>query len=277
MPDSIERLRRALASNDLEAAQSAFEEFETTWANTAKGPDRLQHFAKLIDLGHLSAELVHELHQPMTGVKAFAQRIAEVPGDATSVLRRATFIVDQCLRMETFLDRVGVYARGGMDDVLRPCSVNDELRAAVELVKLEPKQSKVSVSCDLEVVPDVEVGPGGLQQIFINLLTNAREAFPDERGSIRIHSAVAHGQVEVFVEDDGPGVPEEARQHLFAPFVTTKPTGTGLGLHLSRRIAERAGGTLELLESTECTIFRLQLPLPASHRVEGPSSLTRAF
>ena len=115
--------------------------------------------------------------------------------------------------------------------------------------------------------PPVTVRADGdqLDQLLINLIANAVDAALSTGGGVRVRWARADNTLEVTVEDDGPGLPETA--NLFVPFFTTKPTGSGIGLVLSRQIAEAHGGRLTLAnrEGTHGCVARLQLPL-APHR-----------
>jgi two-component system NtrC family sensor kinase len=103
-----------------------------------------------------------------------------------------------------------------------------------------------------------------LNQVFLNLIKNAAEAFPPEGGSIRVSVRCDDGAVVVTVADDGPGIPEDARPLLFEPFFTTKAAGegTGLGLSISQKIVVAHGGELEVdSEAGRGTRFSVRLPL----------------
>jgi len=114
-------------------------------------------------------------------------------------------------------------------------------------------------------LPLVTADPIELQQILVNLIRNARDALAGRPGHVRIVTGQGEGRVEVTVTDDGPGVPPDQRARLFDPFVSHREGGVGLGLYVSRRLAEEAGGTLELVASTSGAAFRLRVP-PAPER-----------
>ena len=107
----------------------------------------------------------------------------------------------------------------------------------------------------------VSVDPDQLEQLLINLIGNAVDAALATGGGVRVHWEPAGKTLDVIVEDDGPGLPVTA--NLFVPFFTTKPTGSGIGLVLSRQIAEAHGGRLTLANrvGTRGCEARLQLPL----------------
>jgi signal transduction histidine kinase len=104
--------------------------------------------------------------------------------------------------------------------------------------------------------------PDQLEQLLINLLHNAADAALETRGGVRIGWRLPRGEraVELFVEDDGPGLPNTT--NLFVPFFTTKPQGSGIGLVLSRQIAEAHGGSLSLENRADGPGCRATLRLP---------------
>ena len=101
-----------------------------------------------------------------------------------------------------------------------------------------------------------------MEQVCFNLLRNALEALQDRPdGQIRVTLRAGAGRAELTVRDTGPGIAPDLRPRLFTPFTTTRPEGTGLGLALSQRLIERAGGEIGLEDSAEGASFRITLPL----------------
>jgi two-component system, NtrC family, sensor kinase len=131
-------------------------------------------------------------------------------------------------------------------------------------VLLEPaKKPGIDIQLDLAELPRIECNLGKINQVFLNLLTNAVQALRD-KGTIRVVTRAAEGGVEVRVIDDGPGIPIGIQKRIFDPFFTTKPVGegTGLGLSISRKIIEAHHGTLSLDSAPgKGTEFRIWLPL----------------
>jgi len=122
-------------------------------------------------------------------------------------------------------------------------------------------------------LPRALVDEAQLRQVLLNLVRNAREAM-DGGGTLRLSTSTAEGAVHVRVEDTGPGIPEEARAHLFDPLFTTKPHGTGLGLALSRQILEAHGGALAGQRTGPGgTVFHLRVQLaPQAALGEQPAA-----
>ena len=139
--------------------------------------------------------------------------------------------------------------------VFQPVDVGAWIR---RVVGLEPR-----LAVQLEAGPEVRIQADAdqLEQLLINLLHNAVDAALETGGGVRVGWERENGTVNVWVQDDGPGIPNPA--NLFVPFFTTKPGGSGIGLVLSRQIAEAHGGslTLENRESSRGCEARLRIPL----------------
>ncbi len=118
------------------------------------------------------------------------------------------------------------------------------------------------VPVDVQIGPDVTVHADSdqLDQLLINLLANAADAALETDGAVRTRWGVKNSHLELEIEDDGPGITEST--NLFVPFYTTKPRGTGIGLVLSRQIAEAHGGTLTLANREDGTGCRVTVTLP---------------
>lgn len=254
------RLEAALAAGDLEEARAAARALASSDDELTLAIERLQHTTRLAELGQLAAEIVHEMRQPLVGVKAYAQIIELTPNNVEIVKTKAAGIVQQADRMEALLERIRNYVRGRSVATGR-ASLNGAVSGALELLEHQLSRTKLRVEKELAAgLPDVRVEPMDLQQIVVNLVINAREALAGRDGTIRLRTALTPGAVELTVADDGPGIAATLRPRLFRPFATAKPDGTGLGLYVSRATAERAGGTLELVDAPKGASFRLRLP-----------------
>ncbi len=122
--------------------------------------------------------------------------------------------------------------------------------------------------------------PDQLHHVLTNLIVNARQALQDAPlpRQIRVAAVVAGPTLEIAVSDNGPGVPEEIHSRIFDPFFTTKKpgAGTGIGLAVSRGIAEAHGGSLTLTPSTQGARFVLRLPLSGTTSETTDTSCTQA-
>ena len=204
------------------------------------------------------AELAHELLQPLTGIRSSAELLLETrPGDAAVAARVAT-IVQQVDRVQAILARA---RRQGAPAPEARADLNQAVDVAWSLLERDAeRQGTVLVRELAPSLPKVTAEQIAVEEILGNLLRNALEAVAGRRGRIRIRTALAGKAAEAIVEDDGPGVPEELRPRLFARLATARSGGSGLGLYISRALAEEAGGSLELLDAPGGAKFRLRLP-----------------
>ena len=216
------------------------------------------HQERLAVLGEVAAVVAHELNNPLTSIRMFAQMLEagqgeDLPETARVILRN----VDVCRRtVRELLD----YA-GGTAPELERVSLEEILDDSVRF--LRPLVERHGVRIEREGEEEVWLRGDAVQlrQVFTNLILNAVQAMPGG-GTVRIRSARRDGHLVVDLRDDGPGIPEEIRDEIFRPFFTTKPRGegTGLGLPTARRIAELHGGGLELVETGPGgTWFRVRL------------------
>jgi signal transduction histidine kinase len=225
---------------------------------------RLAHASRVNALGEMASGMAHELTQPLTAILSQAQagrhlaRRGDVDGSAKSLGR----IVEQAKRAAAILDRLRDWSRPQSGRIER-VPVNEAIGSVEALLRREVEQGGVSLTSDLSGTCDsvLRLDRIALEQIVFNLMRNAVEAARDSAERwVRLTSGVAENGIVIEVADSGPGVPENIRERLFEPFVTGKRHGTGLGLALSQRLAERMGGELTQVEGRAATVFRLWLP-----------------
>ncbi len=237
---------------------------------------QLVQSSKLASLGTLASGVAHELNQPLAIIRALAQQNLEVlerQGHALSDneienLREDLRIVErQTSRMSQIILHLRAFARKPSAEQV-PVNLNEVVQNALILLREQLRQRGIELDEQYEPnLPPVLGDPNGLEQIVINLLTNARDALenvPNARLTLatQTQTTTEGTWVELHVQDNGPGVPEDIRSQIFDPFFTTKDPnkGTGLGLAISLEIAQKHGGTLSLEESTEGAHFILRLP-----------------
>lgn len=220
-----------------------------THAELVSAQSQIMQASKLAALGELSASIAHEVKQPLTAIKLLTYSLATASGDpvAQEDLREIGRQVD---RVTQVMDSIRRSARAPEGEAAHPVAVREAIESALHLFQHELKKSGVTVSVDLpDNLPQALADRAELQQVFVNLIGNAKDALEQApRKQIALRGHQKGEQVIVAVEDSGPGISDSARQKLFQSFFTTKPTGkgTGLGLSLSRRMVARHGGTLEL-------------------------------
>ena len=128
---------------------------------------------------------------------------------------------------------------------------------AHRLTELEDRLPVTLIATDN---PSINADPDQIEQLLINIIRNAVDASLETGGGVSLGWKQVDGSLQISVEDEGPGLPDTA--NLFVPFFTTKPAGSGIGLALSRQIAEAHGGTLTLENRTDARGCRATLRLP---------------
>jgi two-component system, NtrC family, sensor histidine kinase HydH len=192
-------------------------------------------------LGELGAVMAHEVRTPLAGIKGYAQLLEERITDDRS-RKFAALIAQEAVRLEGLVNDLLDYTR--RDDPGDGCTLLDEafINHAWNTVERNDSQP---VKLKLSVLPGVRVAcrPERLQQLLINLFSNALQAIP-AGGTVRLSATKGRNMVTLKVWDSGAGFTEEAMQRAFDPFFTTRPRGSGLGLAVCRKIVEGYGGAI---------------------------------
>lgn len=220
---------------------------------------------KLATLGQLAAGLVHELNNPLTSISVYGNYFVQlfsqrgVDGD----LERAKKIVDGAQRIERLSRELMSYARPAEDFEL--ANLNDVVRQAVAFCELVVEKCNAQLVLELDAdIPVVRMIPTQIQQVVINLITNACHALVGERRMVRVRSHYTDDLVTFEVVDSGSGIDKAHQARLFEPFFTTKPEGrgSGLGLPICKHIVEAHGGTIDFeSRSGEGSKFVITLPV----------------
>ena len=145
-----------------------------------------------------------------------------------------------------------------------PLDLRVAVSGAIELVGAYARQRGVEIQFDEEAIPPVKANAVQVEHIMVNLLRNGIEAIAGagmQQGRITIGLRREGDMASITVRDSGPGISDDERQHVFAPFYTSKPDGLGMGLRISRSLAEANGGRLWADANAHGGIFRVQLPL----------------
>ena len=225
---------------------------EATWRHEELGrmaqafEDRQRRTETMIAMGEMASTLAHEVKNPLAGMMLSASRLKKaLKADGTL----QPLVEHLTLSINSLNETVNQVTRGvrGPDLDLRPVRAADVLESALELVAPRAANQGVQVAREVDAEGiEVLADAGFLRQAFLNLIINALEAMPE--GGI-LHVSVKNGdddRVEVVVGDTGPGIDPAEAERLFEPFVTGKPTGTGLGLGIVRRALELHSGSVKL-------------------------------
>lgn len=220
-------------------------------AETALQRNELAHLSRVTLMGELSASLAHELNQPLMAILSNAQAglrfLEQKPGHIDEVQLILKDIVEDDKRAGEIIRRLRSLFRKG--EVLHaPLDVSQVVRDVLKLVHNDLVNRKVTVTTELAAgLPMVEGDRIQLQQVMLNLVMNGRDAMESYSGERRLTlrtAATAGGDVEVSVEDRGPGIAPDDLERIFEPFISTKADGMGLGLAVCRTIVAAHHGRL---------------------------------
>ncbi|MEO8601668.1 MAG: ATP-binding protein [bacterium] len=232
----------------------------------------LTHVLRLSTMGEMAAGLAHEINQPLAAIVNYAhgtaRRLRDDPRVVAAVLPVIDSIATEALRAGEIIRRLRHMVR---KEACRQdwMDVNALIAEAARLVEPEARQRSVDIDLYLSTSLPPVLGDGiQIEQVVLNLLRNAIEAMTDVTGRRYLQVAtrpVPDEGVEVAVRDTGPGMAPEVALHVFDPFFSTKPSGLGMGLSISRTIVESHNGRLWATPNPDGgTTFRVVLPTGAT-------------
>jgi len=253
----------ARAYNHLRDALAGRERESEARANLLALEERARGFERVALLEQTADEFAHEVGTPLHTMSGHLQLLRDdlAAGGNAPAVERVGLVLSQ-------VERVSAVVRHGLDRGSWPPPQADALDLAAIAGRvarfLEPTAASGGITIAL-MPADMPVRAIGdarfVEHILLNLLKNALEAM-HELGRVEIRVAQVDGRAALDVQDEGPGITPEAQARLFEPYVTSKGEhGTGLGLVVSRRLAQAQGGTLELIDSARGAHWRLSLPL----------------
>jgi len=249
---------------------------------------QLVHSEKLAMIGRMSAGMAHEMKQPLNVIRMAAERseieIEEGEYDLEQQKRQLEVIQDHADRMADIIDHMNAFSRKDLarSELFNPI---ESVRKAIGLVEEAMRLADIGVSADLdERCRPIYGYPLRLEQVIVNLLTNAKDAIlgqavaetdmvPGYRGSISVDLVddVGLERVRISVADTGGGIPEQMMETIFEPFFTTKKVGegTGLGLWLTHNIITEMGGRIEVTNRAEGARFQISVPVDRRGTIRG--------
>jgi C4-dicarboxylate-specific signal transduction histidine kinase len=217
--------------------------------------EQLVQAGKLATLGELTTGVAHELNNPLNNIGLYVGNVidrihmGELPTEsARADLEKA---MEQVRKATEIISHLRTFGRAA-PVTFEAVDVDEVIERALSLMQEQLRLRAIDV--DLDLCPDelvVHGNPIQLEQVFINLLTNARDALtevPEARKKIRIASSLDGDGIRIVFEDTGPGIPTEIAKRVFDPFFTTKEVGagTGLGLSITYSIVKEHGGDISL-------------------------------
>ena len=233
---------------------------------------QLTHRGAARSISAMAAMLAHEVKNPLSGIRGAAQLLeSDLAEDGRHLTK---LICDETDRICALVDRMDVFTDPPPVD-RGPVNIHRVLEHARQVAQSGfARHLRISESYDPSL-PPVLGDRDQLVQVFLNLIKNAAEAAPGSGGEISLATAYRHGvrlavpgrgarvhlPLEVTVSDNGGGIPDDVRAHLFDAFITTKAQGSGLGLALVAKVIDDHGGVIEFDSRPGRTVFRAMLPI----------------
>ena len=234
--------------------------------------EKLEHASKLALLGEMTASIVHEINQPLSAVKLVAQGLQRrSSADAERTLEQLPAKLDKIVRQIDRVTEICALIRKSSrvdSESNLSASVKTVIHDSFELIGPQLKAANIEFSAMIEdELPTAAIHPGKLEQVMLNLTTNARDALlASSQPSLWIKvEAYYDGSIVIKFEDSAGGIPPQALVKIFDSFFTTKPAGegTGIGLSLSKNFIETAGGAIEVCNTSNGALFTIRIPANA--------------
>ncbi len=216
---------------------------------------------KLSGLGTLAAGIAHELNNPLVSIMGFTEAIIGEK-DQGKIQKYAGKVFDRSKHMASIILNMSGYTRSAGLVEEKEVDLNERIDAAIEIAILASYNNDIKVDKNFSELPPIKAKPEEIQQIFINLLTNAVQAM-EGKGKLSISTEGQNGNVLATIRDTGPGIPQEYLSKIYDPFFTTKEQGrgTGLGLNIVHKLVVKLGGKIDVSSREgKGTTFSLTFP-----------------
>lgn len=225
---------------------------------------------QLAAVGQLAAGVAHEIRNPLTSIKLLVQSAQEAADDVLSH-EDLRVIEDEVRRMERSLQTFLDFARPPRTE-RRPTELQPLIRSVIELLKGRAERQRIDVQCEIPALT-ATIDSEQIRQVIVNLCLNAIDAMPTGGSLVVSVNAKPMDRFEIAVSDTGSGIPIELLPRLFQPFVSTKDTGLGLGLVISKRIVEAHSGTILAWNKPDggCR-FVVNLPIHSGEATDADTS-----
>ena len=206
-------------------------------------------------VGEMAANISHEIRNPLTTVRGFLQFYQERYKESINTVH-FELMIDELDRANSIITEFLSLSKNKRID-LSPSDLNLIIAKLHPLMQADAVAAGKTVLTELEEIPHLLMDSNEIRQCILNLVRNALEAIPP-KGTVTIHTFRENTETVLEIADDGPGIPPHILEQFGTPFITTKETGTGLGIAICYRIAERHNARIEIKTSSSGTAFRLR-------------------
>ncbi|MCC5793808.1 MAG: PAS domain S-box protein [Chromatiales bacterium] len=221
--------------------------------------EEMMHVSRLTTMGEMAAAMAHEINQPLSAIATYTaaclRLIARDESNITEVVSALESINAQAHRAGEVIRRIRSFTRS-RELSRRPVTITSLIEEIRPLAELDAKASSIRLDFSLDPsLPEIVADVVQIQQVVLNLIRNGVDAIresPAERRKLLLEATVGtDSQLRIAITDQGPGIDESLRDRLFTPFFTTKSTGMGMGLAISRSIITAHGGTLDFRNNVD--------------------------
>ncbi len=242
--------------------------FNEMAASLVKHIENLQRTEQLRITGELASGLIHEIKNPVAGIRASIEYLLEDPSLSNTQKEILNRVVYSILHLEKLMKDFLSFARPPIPKQII-LNVNDIVNKSISVFFHDKNEhKKVELIKNLqEDIPEIIADPMALQQVLLNIFLNAMDAMPDG-GKIYVDTLYdeATNSINIDISDTGKGIDKELIDKIFEPFFTTKRKGTGLGLSICKRLIEQMGGSIVAGNKAEGgAIFRIILPVTKNY------------
>lgn len=263
MTESLQKSRGEIQEKNQEL-EAMNEELKTSNEELRKTQEKLIRSERLAAIGQLAGGVGHELRNPLGAIKNAVYYVkgkaakSELAQQEPRVMEFLNIAEDEINSSNKIISDLLGFSRVGKPAV-SPAQIKKVIEDALSRTPI-PENIELTKKLDTEL-PEVEIDPEQIQQVLINIITNAVQAMPDG-GKLAIGAGEKGKFLEVEIADTGAGIPEEVRDEVFEPLFTTRAKGIGLGLAVCKSIIDRHGGEIEVKSKVgEGTTFNIKLPL----------------
>jgi two-component system, NtrC family, sensor histidine kinase HydH len=227
--------------------------------------EKIKRSERLAGLGSLAAGMAHEIRNPLSSIKGFAQYFLKKNPPGSEGQKYSQVIIQEVERLNRVISNLLDFARP-KEPLKTLASISEIIDHGLALIKDDARSKGIQVETEIgEGLPLLWVDKDQLTQVLLNIELNGLDALK-EGGTLWVRSFVNQGgkTLIIQIEDNGPGLSEEELSRIFDPFYTTKRTGTGLGLAIAYRIIEKHQGAISVKSKPKAgSVFQIELPIPS--------------
>lgn len=253
-------LKRRRGSDEVAELTTAFQRMRSELQSSQH---KLLESERLATIGRMASSISHDLRHHLVAIFSNAEFLID---QRRSVQEREELydeIRTSVQQMNDLVDSLLEFSRAKESLRLSPCHVEDAIQSAIRTIRSRPEFRNVTIEVNSAGTSEGLYDLRKLERVFHNLLLNACEAVSSNSGRVQVRVREANSHVEVWIADNGRGIPESLREKIFEPFFTEgKANGTGLGLTIAQKIVQDHGGDLRLEQTSGSgSAFRVVLPL----------------